>query len=45
MTSVFIQIPSYHDYELGRTIRDAMNKSSGENQIMEFICHTIKIMT
>jgi len=33
MTSVFIQIPSYHDYELGRTIRDAMNKSSGENQI------------
>jgi len=33
MSSIFIQIPSYHDYELGRTIRDAMYKSSGENQI------------
>ncbi len=33
MPSIFVQIPSYHDYELGRTIRDAMNKSSGENQI------------
>ncbi len=33
MSSIFVQIPAYHDYELGRTIRDAMNKSSGENQI------------
>ena len=33
MASVFIQIPSYHDYELGRTIRDAMYKSSGQNDI------------
>jgi hypothetical protein len=33
MASVFVQIPSYHDYELGRTIRDAMYKSSGNNDI------------
>lgn len=31
MSSIFIQIPSYHDYELKRTIYDAINKSSGEN--------------
>ena len=33
MSSIFIQIPSYHDYEIGRTIRDAIKKSSGNNTI------------
>jgi len=33
MSSIFIQIASYHDFELPRTIRDAIDKSSGENQI------------
>jgi hypothetical protein len=31
MSSIFIQVPSYHDYELKRTIVDAINKSSGKN--------------
>jgi hypothetical protein len=30
MSSIFIQIPSYHDFELKRTIVDAINKSSGK---------------
>jgi hypothetical protein len=29
MSSIFVQIPSYHDYELKRTILDAIKKSSG----------------
>lgn len=33
MASIFVQIPSYHDYELGRTIRDAIKKSSGMHVI------------
>jgi hypothetical protein len=33
MSSIFIQIASYHDYELPRTIRSAINKSSGNNII------------
>lgn len=33
MSSIFVQIPAYHDYELPRTIRDAINKSSGNHTI------------
>jgi hypothetical protein len=33
MSSIFVQIPSYHDYEIGRTVRDAIKNSSGENTI------------
>ena len=33
MSSIFIQIASYHDFELPRTIKDAIDKSSGEVQI------------
>jgi hypothetical protein len=33
MSSIFVQIPSYHDYELNRTVRDAINKSSKLNFI------------
>jgi hypothetical protein len=39
MTSIFIQIASYHDFELPRTIRDAIDKSSGETQINFGIHH------
>jgi hypothetical protein len=38
MASIFVQIPSYHDYELVRTIRDAINKSSG-NHVIKFGVH------
>lgn len=38
MASIFVQIASYHDYELPRTILDCMNKSSGEN-IINFGVH------
>jgi len=33
MASIFVQIPSYHDYEIGRTIKDAIKKSSGMHVI------------
>lgn len=33
MASIFIQIAAYHDYELPRTILDAINKCSDENTI------------
>jgi hypothetical protein len=33
MSSIFIQIPSYHDFELDRTIKDCLEKSSKNNQI------------
>jgi hypothetical protein len=33
MSSIFVQIPSYHDFELKRTILDCYNKSSGSHQI------------
>ena len=33
MSSIFIQIAAYHDYELSRTILDSIKKSSGENSI------------
>jgi hypothetical protein len=33
MASIFVQIPSYHDYELYRTIINCIKSSSGENQI------------
>jgi hypothetical protein len=33
MASIFVNIASYHDYELPRTIIDCINKSSGENTI------------
>ncbi len=40
MRSIFIQITSYHDYELEKTIQDAIKKSSKENQI-NFGVHSI----
>lgn len=40
MKSIFIQITSYHDYELEKTIRDAIIKSSGENYLI-FGVHSI----
>lgn len=33
MSSIFVQIPSYHDFELSRTIIDCQNKSSGKHKI------------
>ena len=33
MKSIFIQLASYHDYELPKTIADAIDKASGEYQI------------
>ena len=38
--SIFIQITSYHDYELEKTIRDAITKSSGETELV-FGVHSI----
>jgi hypothetical protein len=38
--SIFIQITSYHDYELEKTIRDAIAKSSGETTLV-FGVHSI----
>lgn len=38
--SIFVQISSYHDYELEKTIRDALLKSSGNNHIV-FGIHSI----
>jgi len=38
--SIFIQITSYHDYELEKTIRDAIAKSSGETELI-FGVHSI----
>lgn len=38
--SIFIQITSYHDYELEKTIRDAIAKSSKENHLV-FGVHSI----
>ena len=38
--SIFIQITSYHDYELEKTIRDAIAKSSGETDLV-FGVHSI----
>ncbi len=38
--SIFIQITSYHDYELEKTIRDAITKSSGETELI-FGVHSI----
>jgi hypothetical protein len=33
MASIFVQIPSYHDLELARTIQDCLKKSSGKHVI------------
>ena len=33
MTSIFVQIASYHDYELPRTIINCINNSSGLTHI------------
>ena len=33
MSSIFVQISAYHDYELHKTIIDCMAKSSGENTL------------
>ena len=38
MSSIFVQIPSYHDFEIGRTIRDCLQKSSGKH-IINFGVH------
>lgn len=38
MSSIFVQIPSYHDYELKRTIVDAIKQSSGSH-IINFGVH------
>jgi len=38
--SIFIQITSYHDYEIEKTIRDAIAKSSGETELI-FGVHSI----
>ncbi len=38
--SIFIQITSYHDYELEKTIMDAINKSSGKTDLV-FGVHSI----
>ena len=32
MSSIFVQIPAYHDFELFRTIKDCYEKSSGKNK-------------
>jgi hypothetical protein len=33
MSSIFVQIPAYHDLELSRTIKDCLKKSSGKHVI------------
>jgi hypothetical protein len=33
MSSIFVQISSYHDYELPKTILDCIGKSSGKNDL------------
>jgi hypothetical protein len=33
MSSIFVQISAYHDYELHKTIIDCIAKSSGENEL------------
>ena len=33
MSSIFIQIPSYTDFELNKTISDAVDKASGTNSL------------
>jgi len=38
--SIFVQITSYHDYELEKTVADAINKSSKNNEI-RFGIHSI----
>ena len=40
LSSIFVQISSYHDYELSKTIYSAIEKSSGNNQI-NFGVHVI----
>lgn len=39
-SSIFVQISSYHDYELSATILEAMKKSSGKN-VINFGVHVI----
>lgn len=33
MSSIFIQIPSYRDWELSKTVSDAINKASGQHKL------------
>ena len=33
MSSVFVQVAAYHDFELGKTLVDVLTKSSGEHDI------------
>jgi hypothetical protein len=39
MASVFVQIASYHDFELGKTIADISVKASGEHEIFFGVHH------
>ena len=39
MSSIFIQIPSYHDFELPKTILNAIDKSSGVNKLVFGVHH------
>lgn len=40
MSSIFVQIPAYHDFELPKTIYDALDKKSGSHQINFGIHHS-----
>jgi hypothetical protein len=40
MSSIFVQISSYHDYELSKTIKSAISESSGNN-VINFGIHSI----
>ena len=33
MSSIFIQIPSYRDWELPKTVSDAIKKASGQHEL------------
>lgn len=41
MASVFVQVAAYHDFELGKTLVDALTKSSGDHDIHfgVYLCH------
>lgn len=40
MSSIFVQLPSYHDFELPKTIINALNQSSGIHTINFGVHHT-----
>ncbi len=41
MASIFVQIPSYRDWELPNTIKDCLKKSSGNNTIRFGVHHCV----